>query len=668
MIRVFAFDLDGTLTQHKTPLDARNRSVLERLAKRYTLLMVGAGTCARIHAQLGGFPMDVIGNYGMQYAKYKDGALRIIRNDVVPTADHAAVEKKAALLREKHGFSDFVGDSVEYHTSGCVTLPLLGTGADQAEKLAFDPDRRKRRGFYREVCELFSDYNVFVGGSSSFDMAPKPFNKLYALELWCRENGFDRDEVIFVGDDYGLGGNDESVYHSDFRFLSIDDYTRLEEVLEPWLGDAVWDASGLLGAKNDCSCGKIHTCAIKRVVIRHGALNELPAMCADYRSIVLVCDENTRLACGERVDILLADRIDTRLTYRANGFLVPDEDAVAMLEACVTEHTDLIVGVGAGVINDLCKYVSFAHGLPYYIVATAPSMDGYASKGAAMLFGGMKVTFNAAVPAAIIADTAVLSNAPMEMLQAGYGDIIGKFSCLNDWRLGHAVNREPLCDFIYRLTYDTVASVADMGNAIVSREEKSIAALMRALVTVGIAMAYMGNSRPASGSEHHLSHFFEMVGLLHNEPYFCHGIDVAYSTYVTAQIRRELLKIEHPESNPFDLTAWEEDIRRIFVGDSDFVAAEEIIDLQKRLGWIYENKLPVYIEKWTEIRQILADSPTPEQIWEMLDSVGLSLDDFEKMYTKEKRADAVRYAKDIKDRYSVLWLYEQIKKPRARLP
>ena len=113
---------------------------------------------------------------------------------------------------------------------------MLGTKAAQADKLAFDPDRKKRRAFYKEVCDTFSDYNVFVGGSSSFDMAPKPFNKYYALDLWCKENGYTHDEVVFVGDDYGVGGNDESVYLSDFGFARIDDYTRFDEVVAPWLG------------------------------------------------------------------------------------------------------------------------------------------------------------------------------------------------------------------------------------------------------------------------------------------------------------------------------------------------------------------------------------------------------------------------------------------------
>ena len=421
------------------------------------------------------------------------------------------------------------------------------------------------------------------------------------------------------------------------------------------------DINELLGVFDGCECGKDHTCDIKRVVIRNGALEELPAMTADYNNVLLVCDENTRRVCGERVDELLQDKIKSRLTYSGKGLLIPNEDAVARMKSCLSEETDLIIGVGSGVINDLCKHVSFEHGLPYYIVATAPSMDGYASKGAAMLFDGMKITTNAAVPAAIIADTAVLKNAPLEMLQAGYGDIIGKYSCLNDWKLSALVNGESLCDFIYGLTYDTVTAVACMGKDIVLRDEQSIAALMCALVIVGIAMAYMGNSRPASGSEHHLSHYFEVTGLLNNEPYFCHGIDVAYSTYVTAKLRRELIGIDVPTAKKLDLAEWENNIRRVYRGKDSDITAEGIIAMQKRLGWIYESRIDVYKEKWDDIRKVLSESPTPEKVLEMLTSVGLCISDFEKTYLEEKRADAVLYAKDLKDRYTVLWLYAEVK-------
>lgn len=230
MIKLIAFDLDGTLTQHKTQLSDKNRNVLDRLAEKYSLVMVGAGQCRRIFNQMNHYPLDIIGNYGLQYAAYNKETkdLDIKRDETFP-CDRASVEERVTMLRNKYGFTDFAGENVEFHPSGCVTFPILGTKAKAEDKLAFDPDRAKRRKIYDEVCEVFSEYIVFVGGSSSFDMAPKPFNKYYALDLYCREKGLTHDEVVFVGDDYGMGGNDESVYKSDFGFICVDNYEKLEE-------------------------------------------------------------------------------------------------------------------------------------------------------------------------------------------------------------------------------------------------------------------------------------------------------------------------------------------------------------------------------------------------------------------------------------------------------
>jgi HAD superfamily hydrolase (TIGR01484 family) len=233
MIKLIAFDLDGTLTQHKTPLEPANYETLVALSKKYKLLMAGAGACMRIFNQLGGFPIDVIGNYGLQYGEYnaETKTLDIKENHVLP-CDRESVDARVTMCREKYGFTEFAGDSVQYHDSGCVTFAILGTEAKQEDKLAFDPDRVKRRKIYAEVCETFSDYNVFVGGSSSFDMAPRPFNKFYAIKKYCEERGIDLSEVAFVGDDYGPGGNDESVYLSPIKFITIDDYRTFPEVIK----------------------------------------------------------------------------------------------------------------------------------------------------------------------------------------------------------------------------------------------------------------------------------------------------------------------------------------------------------------------------------------------------------------------------------------------------
>ena len=235
-IKVVAMDLDGTLTQHKAPLDEAHREALDALSKKYKLLMAGAGQVRRVFNQMGQYPIDIVGNYGLQYAVYNEETkdLDIVRDLSFPV-DREATEEKVTFLRRKHGFCEYRGDNVEYHPSGCITFPILGTKAIQEDKLAFDPDRVKRRKIYDEVVELFSDYSVFVGGSSSFDMAPKPYNKFYALDLYCKEHGLSHENVVYIGDDYGLGGNDESVYLSDMPYLTIDDYRDFPEIIKPLL-------------------------------------------------------------------------------------------------------------------------------------------------------------------------------------------------------------------------------------------------------------------------------------------------------------------------------------------------------------------------------------------------------------------------------------------------
>lgn len=229
-IKLVAFDLDGTITQHKSTLEPQNKEVLDALASRYRLLIVGAGACVRIHSQLLHYPIDIIGNYGMQYATFDplQGQLHLAENNSAPV-DTATVLQRAQCLREQLDYIPYLGDTLEIHPSGMLTFPILGTGAPLAHKLAYDPDRVKRRRVYRQVVELFPEYKVFVGGSSSFDIVPRPYNKYYALDNYCRQNGFTHENVVYLGDDYGLGGNDEDVYRSDIAFIQVDDYKELAQ-------------------------------------------------------------------------------------------------------------------------------------------------------------------------------------------------------------------------------------------------------------------------------------------------------------------------------------------------------------------------------------------------------------------------------------------------------
>ena len=411
------------------------------------------------------------------------------------------------------------------------------------------------------------------------------------------------------------------------------------------------DINQLLGGVH-CACGEHHTCDIEAVYIERGAMKRLTDLCAPYESILLVADENTYAAAGEKTEEALKGKIAARVIF-GKELLIPDEKATERVLASLG-RASLIVGIGSGVIQDLSKYASKLSSVPYMVVATAPSMDGYASTGAAMILGGMKETVSAGLPRAIVADTEVLKNAPMPMLRAGFGDIVGKYSALSDWKLATAVTGERFCPYIYGVTYEMIEHVIGMAKGITARNEESIGALMEALIIVGIMMSFLGTSRPASGSEHHLSHFFEIAGIVKNEPYLTHGIDVAYSTVVTARIREKLRAL------PFQNFRFREDAeetkKKLTAAYGERVGAG-CLALQKKVGAYERDLTAVYLAKEDEIKKILAEVPSTDEILSLLATVGLEMEEFTSLYGEEKIATAIRHAKDLKDRYTVLWLY-----------
>lgn len=401
----------------------------------------------------------------------------------------------------------------------------------------------------------------------------------------------------------------------------------------------------------DCSCGKVHTCDIDYVYIEKDAISYLKEICKKCKNILIVADENTFSAAGEKTVLALEGMNIKKVIFTGKKILVPNEEAVNIVTTNLND-IDMIVGIGSGVIQDLCKYVSFFNKIPYVVVATAPSMDGYASDGAAMITDGMKVTYKAGLPKAIIADTEVLCNAPIDMIKAGYGDIIGKFSALNDWKLSKCINGEYFCDYIYNLTMVQIDRTLKLASGILGRNEESIKTLMEALVIIGILMSFAGSSRPASGSEHHLSHFFEITGIIDNTEYLPHGIDVAYSTVITAGIREKIFANEFPPKIFRDTReTYESKIKSVYEQ-----AAGGCIKLQDKVGNYGNDRINIYLEKETEIRKILEEMPASKEIYDMLSLVGLDINKFYTLYGKEKINNAILYAKDLKDRYTVLWL------------
>lgn len=294
------------------------------------------------------------------------------------------------------------------------------------------------------------------------------------------------------------------------------------------------------GMEYSCACGKSHKVDIQAIRVGSGVIQELPGILRDLGAshIFLVTDNYTYEAAGRQVEQLLdqAGLAYHKRVFQTETPLVPNEYALGSVLAAMTSQDDMLLAVGSGTLNDVTKYVSARTGIPYVIAATAPSMDGYASTVAPTILDGFKTTLPAVYPAAIVADVDILKDAPMPMLTAGFGDIIGKFTSLADWRLSHQLNGEYYCPEVAGVIEAAVETCAANAQALAQREPQAIQAVTEALILSGLAMGMVGVSRPASGAEHQMAHYWEMDALRRGEVHPLHGNAVGVGTVLAASL------------------------------------------------------------------------------------------------------------------------------------
>ena len=294
------------------------------------------------------------------------------------------------------------------------------------------------------------------------------------------------------------------------------------------------------GMEYSCACGKSHKVDIQAIRVGSGVMQELPGILRDLGAshIFLVADNYTYEAAGRQVEQLLdqAGLAYHKRVFQTETPLVPNEYALGSVLAAMTSQDDMLLAVGSGTLNDVTKYVSARTGIPYVIAATAPSMDGYASTVAPTILDGFKTTLPAVYPAAIVADVDILKDASMPMLTAGFGDIIGKFTSLADWRLSHQLNGEYYCPEVAGVIEAAVETCAANAQALAQREPQAIQAVTEALILSGLAMGMVGVSRPASGAEHQMAHYWEMDALRRGEEHPLHGNAVGVGTVLAASL------------------------------------------------------------------------------------------------------------------------------------
>lgn len=307
----------------------------------------------------------------------------------------------------------------------------------------------------------------------------------------------------------------------------------------------------MANASFDCSCGHHHTFGIEHLAIGKGTLPKLLEFAAPFKGqpITMISDNHTFEAAGKKALQMMEEDgfdVNSHVFQTGDGILIPDESVVGRVLMEVRPGTALLVAVGSGTINDTVKYISSRTGIPYIIVCTAPSMDGYVADGAPLIKAGRKISFVATLPYGVVGDTDIMKEAPMHLIHAGYGDVLGKLTALADWYLAKEIAGDECCETCVTLVQRALKKVIDHAEGIAKRDDEAILYLIEALTLTGVAMALAGISRPASGAEHMLSHYWEMDFIARKKFPELHGIKVGIATPIIAEVF-ELMEEDIPD-------------------------------------------------------------------------------------------------------------------------
>lgn len=369
--------------------------------------------------------------------------------------------------------------------------------------------------------------------------------------------------------------------------------------------------------KKSCSCGRDHRIEVKKIVVDSHILSIIPGFIyeqslGDYP--VILCDTNTYQIGGLSLQTLLGLSDQQVIVLNAHK-LHADEFALQAIKKQFNPKASVLIAVGSGTIHDLTRYCADEFRVPFISVPTAASVDGFASTVAAMTFNGFKVTTPAVAPLAIFADTSIIAKAPKHLSAAGVGDLLAKYTALLDWKISHLLTGEYICWHIVSVMEEALKVMQNSLDDIANQTEEGYVPLMVGLMLCGIGMQMIGNSRPASGAEHHLSHLWEMQ-IINDEVEALHGEKVGVGLILVADFYRTLLSFEEaPCFNDLNLLD-EVLLESYFKQLTPDIVKENHPD---PLEVVTEER---FKKVYTEILQLIRELPSSDQFKQWLETVG----------------------------------------------
>ena len=365
------------------------------------------------------------------------------------------------------------------------------------------------------------------------------------------------------------------------------------------------DLQKLLRDLENCPCGRAHTFATRMVEIESGLLaraGEYLARANFPRNILLVSDRPAMTAAAGLTDVL-----------RAAGFRVTEHvwdkmiyariEQVREVEALLGDK-DGVLAVGTGSVNDICRVASYNTGKQFAIFATAPSMDGFASDSAPIIENNFKTSIPCEQPAVILADTKILAAAPAELKAAGFGDMVAKYIGIADWQIANVLIDEYYCPAIAEITMRGTKRVVEQYAAVSGNDEAAAGAIMEGLILSGLGMKLAASSRPASGAEHVVSHYWECHKLARGIWPGYHGDKVGVASLLMLRAYRNIaarVTSIDPVADPTDWSAvyaaYDEsqhpDIKRLNTPTiTDKVELARLKNSWQKIREIIETRLP----------------------------------------------------------------------------
>jgi glycerol-1-phosphate dehydrogenase [NAD(P)+] len=418
----------------------------------------------------------------------------------------------------------------------------------------------------------------------------------------------------------------------------------------------------LLGVSFDCECGRHHSVPTKRFILERGAINSVADVVGQLElgsKAFLLADPTTFDVAGRRVqDVLEGAGVGVHTFVLPEHPKACDETIQAVRDA--HQSGEFIVTCGSGTITDLGKHLANERKLPLLAVATAPSMNGYASSVVALMRNGIKITEPVRPAIAVIADLDVLANAPIEMIRAGLGDALAKPVCNADWKLASLVRDVHFCSVAFELVHDLETTYTERAQDIGMRDFDAIRTLAEALMYSGVSMVLAGSSAPASGGEHLISHTLDMRAAIAGRSADFHGAQVGVGTLITSQLYEHLFEMSPNDVRDILLAGEgphpsevEKRVQSFFGPIADAILGELHKKTQSSLAR-RDERIKI-AQDWEMIRAEVAPYLMPSvKIRKALSEAGCKTTHSELGVGGEEFCEAVYLARTIRPRFNVL--------------